>query len=220
MTSLSGIRVLNEGKDRLFAPLHKLVLIADGLGIAIMAVQSGGHFEFTGVPCTTALCGSFPVAVKFPLLMPTIAMAEGRPMTEIAFSFEPKTPQIVPPGKKANIVQDYGNSVLHALTPIYVDFFEKHRRWLKAKYPGSNANVDWPPLFNFARMIRNFISHHAGHVHFPSQNSPGVTWHHLNYSPADDGKQVLGADIHIGDLIVLFVEIGDELDRLGCPFDP
>lgn len=145
-------------------------------------------------------------------------MVDGHPMTEIAFEFGPVVPEAVRPGMAYTTVRNMGHFVLHAISTIYVDFYEKHRTWIQTQYSRDAEN--WPPLFNFARMMRNFISHHAGHVGFTSPKSPSVAWHHLSYSPADTGKLVLGTDVNIGDLLMLFFEIGDELDYLGCPLNP
>ena len=70
MTSLSGIRVLTEGKDRLFGPMNKLILIADGLGIAIqIIVTGGGSIKMGGMPFgTSATSGQFPIIISFPYL--------------------------------------------------------------------------------------------------------------------------------------------------------
>jgi hypothetical protein len=138
-------------------------------------------------------------------------------MAEIAFAFHPNKPKPVPPGKTQTTVQGYGHYVLGAVTPVYVDFWEKHRRWIRATCGAESYK--WPPLFEFARMVRNFISHHAGHVHFDNPNAPSVTWHHLRYSPADEGKLVIGTEIQLAELIILLFELGDELDKLSCPLN-
>lgn len=216
MTALSGVRVLNEGKDRLFDPMHRVLIIIDGIGIALTALITGrlveaGKYAVIG-------CRQFPIEIKAPVLTPTQALACGSPMTEIGFFFGPKEATVLPPGQTQTNIKGYGHPTLVAVTPIYVDFFEKHKGWLRATL-GGDPNT-WPPLFNFARAVRNFISHHAGHVHFDNPNAPSVTWHHLTYMPADEGKQVIGSDIDLGDLIVLLFELSDELDRLGCPLNP
>jgi hypothetical protein len=134
----------------------------------------------------------------------------------IGFKYDPN---------KNNIPPHYGpisigliNIELGLITPIFVDLFEQHRLWLRTRY-GGDANA-WPSLFNFARLIRNFISHHRGHIHFDNKNAPPVSWHHVVYSPKDEGKLAVGhgADFLPADIIILLVEFSQELDRVGCPF--
>src|SRR5262245_45733785 len=80
MTSLSGTRVLNEGKDRLFEPLSKLLLITDGLGIAIRVIKSGSSTHLAAKDDgASATCTSFPITVFFPAIFPTAAIANGKP---------------------------------------------------------------------------------------------------------------------------------------------
>ena len=52
---------------------------------------------------------------------------------------------------------------------------------------------------------------------FPGKKSKPVSWHHLTYSTANLDDDVIGKDIDIGDLILLFFELGDEFDALGFP---
>jgi hypothetical protein len=215
MTTLSGIRVLNKDQHRLFDPLYKLLIIVDGIGLGMAAallgrIEQGFYSQATS--------NEFGLFVKFPYLTPTASLARGEPMIEIAFAFHPTHPQPVLDGQTRTTVQGHGQNVLEAVTPVYVDFWEKHRRWIRRTC--GTESYKWPPIFEFARMVRNFISHHAGHVHFDNQNAPAVTWHHLRYSSADEGKRVVGTDIQLAELIILLFEIGDELDRLGCPLNP
>lgn len=37
------------------------------------------------------------------------------------------------------------------------------------------------------------------------------------YSPTDNGKQMIGADLGFGDLLVLVLELDDEMTALGFP---
>lgn len=82
MTYLSGIRVLRRGQDRLFDPMHKVLVILDGIGIGIAAALLGriepGNYS-------SATSGQFDILVKFPYLTPTESIARGQPMPEIAF---------------------------------------------------------------------------------------------------------------------------------------
>jgi hypothetical protein len=219
MTSLSGTRVLIAGKDRLFEPLSALLLITDGLGIAIRVVATGGSTHLHGQEDgASATCVLFPTTVYFPSLLPTAAVALNSPLSKITFRFEAATPDPIPPGMVRTTVKGYGHAVLGAITPVYVNFCEQHRKWLRTKYPGGHRT--FPPFYQFARAVRNFISHGAGHVIFDNKNDPAVSWHHLRYSAKDEGKRVIGGDIHLAEMIILLFEFADALDQDGCPLSP
>ena len=216
------LRKLKSGESRLFDPLHKLILISDSVGIASIYALLGvvEPIEETPRNATRAECIQFPtIVVRFPVLTALKAVVRGSPLTQFTVAFvERKPPPPLPPGRATTTLKGHGAFALSLMTPIYVDFFEKHRRWLRAQFGGDPNS--WPMLFNFARALRNFISHNAGRVDFENSKAPAVSWHSLSYAYANNGSLVLGQDIDIGDLIVLLFELGDELDRLGCPPHP
>jgi hypothetical protein len=196
----------------------KVLTIADAIGIAYMAVVSGKIDVDPDKNHATATCKQFPIIVRYAVLKPTLSIVREEPLTEIAFAFTPLNPPALPLDKPKTKVKGVGRALTSAISPVFVDFYEKHRHWLRATF-GSDTTA-WPPLFNFARMLRNFISHTEGRVHFDNPKAAAVTWHHLSYSPVDEGKAVMGYDIDVGDLIVLMFELSDELDRLGCSLNP
>jgi hypothetical protein len=104
------------------------------------------------------------------------------------------------------------------LTPYFVDFWEKYRPWIAGNQPRSPEQ--WTPPLNFARMMRNWISHHRGRVNFPNPNDSGVTWEHISYYPSDKDKQAFGGDLVLGDLLLLIFEVAEALSALSCPLDP
>jgi hypothetical protein len=199
--------------------MYKLLIIADAMGLAVMAVLTGKLDLDPAKNHATATSNQFGLMVRFPLLSPTQAIVQGAPLDEIAFAFTPgiDLPDL-PPDKARTTIGSFGNHVLDAVTPVFVDFFERHRPWARTKC-GGDAYA-WPTILNFARVVRNAISHHDGHVHFENPNADPVQWRHLVYSPADNGKQIVGTDIQLGELIILMFEISAELDRLGCPLNP
>ncbi len=200
--------------------MHKVVLILDSFGIGILYALLGRvEIEESTRNSTAIQCVQFPIVIRVPIVTTLRAVAQGKPVTQIRFAFlEKKPPPPLPAGMEKTTIEGHGATTLSAITPIYVDFFEKYRSWIRAKFDGDPYT--WPEPFNFARVLRNFISHHAGRVHFDNPNAKPVSWHKLQYSPADDGKKVVAADIDIGDLIILMFEFSDELDRQGCPLNP
>jgi hypothetical protein len=212
MTYLTGTRSFFQ-KDRLFQPLLTLMTAFDALGIATECMKTG---VLNPTPGNVAIeAHQFGLWIKFSALKPTEAMTKTTTPTGFQFIFAKDPgksgPQIGP------TMSGYKSTLMAITTAIYVTVYEQHRKWVRQTF-GADPNA-WPPLFNFARAIRNFIVHHDGKVHFDNPNAAPVTWHHLTYSPADEGKQAVGHGyVSVGDLIVLLVEYGDAFDSAGCPF--
>ena len=76
MTKLSGARLLIRGKDRSFEPMHKVIVIADGIGIAIQIVKFGGIFN-PKLSRATATCVQFPHRRRVSVSQPDGRHGEG-----------------------------------------------------------------------------------------------------------------------------------------------
>ncbi len=128
--------------------------------------------------------------------------------------FYPRPPEAVP-NKKTRPVN------FRAITPIFIEFFENYSKWLNQHAlatqtkAGSKSYILWPNAWQFARIVRNAVSH-EGIVNIDNTTFTPVTWHSLTYGPAQSGRTLLGRDLAIADLIFLMIEMSDELDRLGC----
>lgn len=88
---------------------------------------------------------------------------------------------------------------------MIVSYFENHRARVQKKY-GHVAS--WPAVWQFARMVRNALSH-GNKIHINDEKN--ATWKGLTYSPADNGRTVVNADLFPGDLIVMLREMEDAL---------
>jgi hypothetical protein len=64
---------------------------------------------------------------------------------------------------------------------------------------------NWSPILNFARVVRNSAAH--GKVKFENPNAQAVSWRNLTYSPQDNGRQLIGADMRLGDVLGLSFEV-------------
>lgn len=81
------------------------------------------------------------------------------------------------------------------------NFFEEHRSEIDAHYGGL---ASWPPVWNFARVIRNAMSH-AGKLTIKDKTS--VSWKGLSYTSADTGREIINYDIYSGDFFYLIKEM-------------
>jgi hypothetical protein len=196
-------------ENRAFETLKNFGIVADAILLAgkvlhgIPLLQPGAPGNFVTIEAK-----QFGLGVALPLGM----------VTSIVTKIQPKSIQIgfVNPWVSITGPQAHFDGTFALLTPYYVDFWEKYRVWIEKNQP--EKPDQWAPPLNFGRMVRNF-SHHHGKVHLRG-DQPAVQWEHLSYSSQDEGKQAIGGDLFLGDLLLLIFEIGDTLESLGCPLDP
>lgn len=86
---------------------------------------------------------------------------------------------------------------------LATSFFEGHRNAIDGKF-GNIAT--WPPVWNFARVVRNAMSH-GGVINIQNPNAAPVHWNGLTYAPADNGRRILHTDLWPGDLMDLLIEM-------------
>jgi hypothetical protein len=104
-----------------------------------------------------------------------------------------------------------------SITPIFVDFYERHRPWVEQNHSGKAC----PPTFYFARMVRNAVSH-GGKPHFTRDPNRSANWHHFKFAYSDRETPIIGAGgiLSPADLFFLMLDTSDELDVLACPLKP
>ena len=100
------------------------------------------------------------------------------------------------------------------IAPIFLMFFEPYNDWLDDTY-GRGSAPTWPPVLNFARVLRNSIAHNG--IHFRNPEAPPVSWRTLSYGPANEGKKIIGRDMSLGDVLGLMFEADEALRALNAP---
>jgi hypothetical protein len=193
---------------RLFDLLLQTIVSIDAITIATYYLIGGGfkpgkyHHDFYGI--------HFDLTIKCPAVSVFEAALHGTTIAALEIEFVA--------GKKPlrGFSTDRFASAMQGSTNwVFLAFYERYRPWLQQQY---GIHVDkWPSLFMFAWAIRNAVAHHAGKLNFMNPSFPAVTWHGLRYSPGDSGRQIIGTDLGLGDLVVLMFEMSSELDRAGCP---
>lgn len=201
--------------NRIFEALLKIMHVMDALNVAVYFTNASDPVPKGDMPPTLVISSeSFDVDVVLPVKTPMEYLAKNElcrfhQITIVhkswEFRFGPEKPRLHAPLIMTGLI-----------TPIFVDFFEQHRPFLEDRFGGDVQK--WPPIARFAWAIRNFIVHHQGKVNFTNPNHPGVSWHHLSYSPSDAGAQAVGfgGDIGLGDIVLLLMEFTGELDGWGC----
>ena len=89
----------------------------------------------------------------------------------------------------------------------FVLFYESHK---------SCAKLKTKPVWNFARVVRNAVSH-CNTIHINKKNHIPVSWHDVVYDYGSNGRDVIGHDLHASDIILLMIDMNTALDKLGCP---
>jgi hypothetical protein len=94
------------------------------------------------------------------------------------------------------------------IASAFVTYFEDHRGAIEGKH-GKDPYA-WPSCWNFARVVRNALSH-GGVVNFLNAAAPPVSWRTLTYSPAQNGRQLLYKDVTAVELILLLEDMDAEI---------
>lgn len=94
-------------------------------------------------------------------------------------------------------------------------FIDRVIEWLKPRNSDFNS---WPPLANFARVVRNGIIH-GGTINMRSPTSPTVSWLGVEFGHQHAGEAVFSEAFSAGDLVPLLLKLEEELNWLGAPFD-
>ncbi|HRO25350.1 MAG TPA: hypothetical protein PLR07_13765 [Promineifilum sp.] len=93
-------------------------------------------------------------------------------------------------------------------------FFQEHLGWLRSNYGHDYSK--WPETINFARLIRNAVSH-GGYVEITNKNSKPICWRGLTLSPADTGKHIIGSLLSVPDIMLLMIDTAELLDQAQAP---
>ena len=101
-------------------------------------------------------------------------------------------------------ITDFG--MLHQITlqGMFVLYYEQGKIELKARY-GDHPNTDWPPAWNFARVVRNACAHNG--LHFEKPTMAPVSWRTLTYWPRENGRQILQHDLGQVEVIYLMADM-------------
>jgi hypothetical protein len=213
MRNLLAPLVTEKDKHRLHDRLSNLLVLITSITLAIKAF-SGHSIDWKPDSSVGMECNAFNLKIHFALVGPVEAILNNQRLERIELAVQEIPSKPVPQGEPVRVIDIFSL----AMEPIFVEFFETHRPWLEANVGSVNK---WPSTLSFARVIRNAMSH-GGSLKMSDKKAQSVKWRHLTYTDADDGKRVygLGPDLFVSDILFLMFDASDELDALGCPFDP
>lgn len=92
----------------------------------------------------------------------------------------------------------------------FANYYESMRTRIKSQYKSDLKK--WPSVLNFARVIRNGISHNF-RINFDNPNASIVTWKNWSFGPSNNGDEFLTNNngLKAGDLIVLMEEMDAQI---------
>jgi hypothetical protein len=219
MVAIPGKRITHTG-DRLHDRIYNLCIIIEALTRGIDHLL-GRHNKFKPGDGFAARCTSLRLIVRLPVYGPLESALYNRYPDSIETRIEEPTfepgPPVDRPGFQpsgAFTTDGLNRLFFHLMAPIYVEFYEAYRPFVVSKCGRDLRN--WPPLWRFARVVRDAIAHHGGKFRQDRKNAP-AEWRGLKYSAADDGKMIIGCDMTIADILILIFDLSDDLDERGCP---
>lgn len=200
--------ILEEGRDRVHPYISNILVY---YALAHSALQRKiGFTDPEGGPSLRLGCVAAKAEIILPLTGYADAAHEGNMPAVIEIERLPKQPEVE--GIRAHGLKDLSRDVVAALFSLYA---ESATDWIKLNHSTDIHN--WPPIANFARVVRNAIVH-GGRINIKSETAPVVAWHGTTFSYRDAGTTILNTGImSMGDLIVLMIDLDHELDELGAP---
>lgn len=89
----------------------------------------------------------------------------------------------------------------------FTGFYEKFKKIVKKKFGNED---DWPPIWRFAWVIRNSLSHN-GKIAFNDKDKEPVEWSGLKISPGPSTSKVLFDMLTPVELVCLMIDMDKEL---------
>lgn len=203
-----------DSAHRLYRHMKDCMTLSSAVGLSVLAITSPDNVRSWKLDdCWGTEAQQFPLAFKLNVVAPMVGAVRGLQVGTIDIELraaeklaEPRVP--IP---EASAALDPIIARIGAL--VFVAFYEQ---WLPEFIVHFQDDVTyWPEPFAFARRARDFLVHKEGVVAFRSPNAKPVSWHKLTYSPADNGRQILGTDLQLADLLALMFEMDDEMTARG-----
>lgn len=101
---------------------------------------------------------------------------------------------------------DHGFKKLAAtnISFAFVSHYEAQIGNIRSKFGGGSEN--WPDVWNFARVVRNALTHN-GRISITNSSAQPVSWNGYTYSYQDNDRPILFTDLGFVELILLMEEM-------------
>ena len=202
MLEVDGIVRVSDDGSSLMSLVIDVITMLDAVFIAFHVVEELPNNASPGDYMTVELT-SVGKTIRLPVAHPfALAVAEKRP-SFIDLTIEDASDP--PPYSKWT--GGLQSVAMHAIKPAFVAFYESMKPKISAKY-GRTRN--WPPGLLFLKTVRNAISH-DGTVRIQDSNEAASVWRGARYDQSDNGRQIIGTELTLGDLLVLMLDVHAEI---------
>ena len=194
----------------LYAPIHHMMLSFDTLVLALKSdfPTYGPQGSFASSDC---------VQIPFTLYWKNYAAweaahadPEGSPVLSLLFQPNSERKYGSFDWRRMRGLNTY---YINSIAGPFVSYFEKHIEFIRGLARYDIKRLPWP--WDFARVVRNAIVH--GSISIQDKKFTPVRWCNLTYGPDDHGRDILGADLNIADLVFLLIHMEGVLWSLSDP---
>jgi hypothetical protein len=205
---LDGKQVILPG-DRLHEPITNLLVLLAGLSFATsVLVDSTTHKLPNPIGRVQTRWPDYGFLLPMGNVLQNMLSNKIAPLIEIGIMADPV--HLAEPMPKVKIEASFVPLTPYLMGPVFLAFFEPNIEWLNREPAHRHPTLD------FGRVIRNAVAHH-GKILFKNQKAESVSWRDLTYGPGDNGRRVIGTDLHMGEIIALMFDCDDVLTALGAP---
>lgn len=120
--------------------------------------------------------------------------------TEIRYTVEPgamRDPEIMARFNAEVRINNVHRLQIGATEAAFLHYFETHLHFVARPLP---------PVWNFARVIRNACAH-GGRIDIRDKNATPVSWMSLSYSASDNGKEIWKTDLTTVEALLLMEDM-------------
>ena len=189
---------------RLYQQFYDICATLGGLmhGIISLSGEDPLQFQNTALPFL-----HFDLRLSLPVgEVLKNAMDPRSELEPIRFSFLLNNTSSRGKNKIANI-----SKIHHVISNVakveFISYFEDYYPVIKSYV--MNSIPDLPKPWDFARVVRNAITHNGININDP--NFMPVKWYWLEYGPLQNGQRILDVDMALPDLWILMFEMDDAL---------
>lgn len=115
---------------------------------------------------------------------------------------------------KSNSAKKYENHGFKKLAATnisfaFIGYYESQIDSIKSRFGGGSES--WPEVWNFARIVRNALSHN-GQIHITNISASPVSWSSYTYSYQNNGHAILFTDLGFVEFILLMEDMDSHLN--------
>lgn len=193
--------LIEKGKDRLFSTLHTYLVLNACFAKGFLPQEEWNPGDWFFYQCKAY----GPLEIRLPLVGPIENAKLGLEADYVKLT-------VTPSARKPNSSLSEPNVhayVFKMIFPIFTEFYENHLGDIRGCF-GETA-VKWPPIWQFARIVRNAMAH-GSRINITNPNAAPVVWKGLSYGPAQNGREIFGVDIEVGDILMMMFLMSSALD--------